>query len=148
MMESDHLPRQARDNKNTREKTETTRPVFAAQEIHIAPDVALFIKQVRKRHFLSHSYIKCIILPRQARDKHRESTQKSAVFSQYYQLTQNRTELAELYPLLEGVADFLVSRVNRTDDQGWLSIETIVGADEVRSTPAFFFPLSSVSLSS
>eukprot|EP01046_Picozoa_sp_COSAG06_P020681 COSAG06_NODE_1523_length_9173_cov_31.694682_3_plen_96_part_00 len=36
----------------------------------------------RKRHFLSHLYIKCIILPRQARDKHRESTQKSAVFSQ------------------------------------------------------------------
>jgi hypothetical protein len=39
---------------------------------------------VRKRHFLRcHLYIKCIILPRQARDKHRESTQKSAVFSQY-----------------------------------------------------------------
>jgi trehalose/maltose hydrolase-like predicted phosphorylase len=72
----------------------------------------------------------------------------SLFIKQYYQLTQNRTELAELYPLLEGVADFLVSRVNRTDDQGWLSIETIVGADEVRSTPAFFFPLSSVSLSS
>jgi hypothetical protein len=29
---------------------------------------------------LSHLYIKCIILPRQARDKHRESTQKMAVF--------------------------------------------------------------------
>jgi hypothetical protein len=98
MMESDHLPRQARDKKHTREKTETTRPIFASQEIHIAPDVSLFIKQ-------------------------------------YYQLTQNRTELAELYPLLEGVADFLVSRVNRTDDQGWLSIETIVGADEVRHDP-------------
>ena len=32
-----------------------------------------------KRHFLSTFYIKMIILPRQARDKHRESTQKSAV---------------------------------------------------------------------
>ena len=63
------------------------------QEIHIAPDVSLFIKQ-------------------------------------YYQLTQNRSELADLFPLLEGVADFLVSRVNRTDAEGWLSIETIVGADE------------------
>jgi hypothetical protein len=30
----------------------------------------------RKRHFLSHLYIKAIILPRQARDKHRESTPK------------------------------------------------------------------------
>jgi hypothetical protein len=36
--------------------------------------------QVRKRHFLSHLYIKCIILPRQARDKHRESTQKKCRF--------------------------------------------------------------------
>jgi len=36
----------------------------------------------RKRHFLSHLYIKCIILPRQARDKHRENSKKSGVFSQ------------------------------------------------------------------
>ena len=32
--------------------------------------------QVRKRHFLSHLYIKCIILPRQARDEHRENSKK------------------------------------------------------------------------
>ena len=31
---------------------------------------------VKKRHFLRHLCIKCIILPRQARDKHRETTQK------------------------------------------------------------------------
>ena len=37
---------------------------------------------VRKRLFLSHLYINVIVLPRQARDKHRESTQKqAAVFS-------------------------------------------------------------------
>ena len=30
----------------------------------------------RERHFLRHLYVKCIILPRQARDKHRESTRK------------------------------------------------------------------------
>ena len=36
--------------------------------------------QARKRHFLSHLYIKCIILPRQARDEHRENSKKSAVF--------------------------------------------------------------------
>jgi hypothetical protein len=65
----------------------------AHQEIHIAPDVSLFIRQ-------------------------------------YYQLTQNRSALKELYPLLEGISDFLVSRVNRTDAQGWLSIETVIGADE------------------
>jgi trehalose/maltose hydrolase-like predicted phosphorylase len=65
----------------------------AHQEIHIAPDVSLFVKQ-------------------------------------YYQLTQNQSALKELFPLLEGVSDFLVSRVNRTDEQGWLSVETIIGADE------------------
>jgi hypothetical protein len=32
--------------------------------------------QVRKRHFLSHLYIKVIFLPRQARDKHRENSKK------------------------------------------------------------------------
>jgi hypothetical protein len=31
---------------------------------------------VRKRHFLRHLYIKCIILPRQARDKHRNNSKK------------------------------------------------------------------------
>jgi hypothetical protein len=35
---------------------------------------------LQKTAFLSHSYLKTIILPRQARDKHRESTQKDAVF--------------------------------------------------------------------
>ena len=32
----------------------------------------LKLPKVGKRHFLRHLYIKCIILPRQARDKHRE----------------------------------------------------------------------------
>eukprot|EP01046_Picozoa_sp_COSAG06_P027978 COSAG06_NODE_2497_length_6757_cov_80.480625_5_plen_119_part_00 len=32
--------------------------------------------QVRKTHFLSHLYIKTIILPRQARDKHKKSSKK------------------------------------------------------------------------
>jgi hypothetical protein len=32
--------------------------------------------EVRKRHFLSTFSEKTVILPRQARDKHRESTQK------------------------------------------------------------------------
>ena len=32
--------------------------------------------QVRKRHFLSTFYIKMIILPRQARDKHKKSSKK------------------------------------------------------------------------
>jgi hypothetical protein len=33
-------------------------------------------RKVRKRHFLRHLYIKVIILPRQARDKHRENSKK------------------------------------------------------------------------
>jgi hypothetical protein len=37
-------------------------------------------RRLRKTAFLSHFYIKTIILPRQARDKHRESTQKKMPF--------------------------------------------------------------------
>jgi hypothetical protein len=36
--------------------------------------------RLRKTAFLSHLYIKTIILPRQARDKHRENSKKDAVF--------------------------------------------------------------------
>ena len=61
--------------------------------MHVAADVALFVKQ-------------------------------------YYQMTQNNSALLELFPLLEGVSDFVVSRVNRTDEQGWLSVENIVASDE------------------
>jgi hypothetical protein len=35
---------------------------------------------LRKTAFLRHLYIKCIILPRQARDKHGENSKKDAVF--------------------------------------------------------------------
>ena len=45
-------------------------------------------------------------------------------------MTQNSSALRELFPLLEGVSDFVVSRVNRTDAQGWLSVENIVAPDE------------------
>jgi hypothetical protein len=38
---------------------------------------------VRKRHFFSHLYIKCIILPRQARDKHRENSKKCRFLAGY-----------------------------------------------------------------
>jgi hypothetical protein len=41
----------------------------------IRGDIAL-----RKTAFLSHLYVKTIILPRQARDKHRENSKKEAVF--------------------------------------------------------------------
>ena len=38
------------------------------------------ISDLRLTAFLSHFYIKCIILPRQARDRHRENSKKYAVF--------------------------------------------------------------------
>jgi hypothetical protein len=34
-----------------------------------------------KRHFWRDLYVKTIILPRQAQDKHRENSKKSGVFS-------------------------------------------------------------------
>jgi hypothetical protein len=42
--------------------------------------MGLTVTAARKRHFLRHLYIKCIILPRQARDEHRENSKKSGVF--------------------------------------------------------------------
>jgi hypothetical protein len=46
----------------------------------------------KKTALLSHLYIKCIILPRQARDKHRENSQK-VPFSLRYDLS--RPELTD-----------------------------------------------------
>jgi hypothetical protein len=46
------------------------------------------VEAVRKRvAFLSHLYIKVIFLPRQARDKHRENTQKKMPFCRRWRLT-------------------------------------------------------------
>ena len=45
------------------------------------------LNRCEKRHFLSHLYIKCIFLPRQARDKHRENSKKSGVFRRSFTLS-------------------------------------------------------------
>jgi hypothetical protein len=52
----------------------------ADQETH----ATLQHSSLRKTVFLSHFYIKTIVLPRQARDKHRENTKKDAVFLTVY----------------------------------------------------------------
>jgi hypothetical protein len=39
------------------------------------------VLEVRKRRFFSHFYINAIILPRQARDKHRKNSKKGTTFS-------------------------------------------------------------------
>jgi hypothetical protein len=44
---------------------------------HVA---ARYAETLRKTAFLRHLYIKTNILPRQARDKHRENSKKDAVF--------------------------------------------------------------------
>jgi hypothetical protein len=46
----------------------------------ITADFEEAVLEATKRSFFSHLYIKMIILPRQARDKHRESTQKKDRF--------------------------------------------------------------------
>jgi hypothetical protein len=61
--------------------------VDAAHHVHVQSSTFLnfatqgiwgskLLGEVRKRSFLSHLYIKTIILPRQARDKHRENSKK------------------------------------------------------------------------
>ena len=58
------------------------------------------------------------------------SADVSLFAKQFYQLTKNDTALMEIYPLLESISDFVVSRINKTDGQGWYSIETVEGSDE------------------
>jgi hypothetical protein len=72
------LPRQARDKH--RENTQK-RVAFSPKQLFKAV-FPMHTDQVKKRHFLSHLYIKVIILPRHAPDKHRENSKKSAVFVQ------------------------------------------------------------------
>ena len=82
------LPRQARDDRlcaktgsgqkrrmegNCWEEQRKTRCVFRRGLTETLPEKD---RKVRKWHLLSHFYIKMIILPRQARDKHRENSKK------------------------------------------------------------------------
>jgi hypothetical protein len=64
-----------------------------------------------KTSFLRHLHIKCIILPRQARDKHRESTQKRMRWdqqrnAQMMQTRRNGKENAMFAPLSTKNAQF------------------------------------------
>jgi hypothetical protein len=74
------LPRQAQDKH--RESTQPKRVLrFPLQAIKAKIEsLNLSIQQVRKRHFGAIFYSKMIILPRQARDKHRKNSQKSDAF--------------------------------------------------------------------
>jgi hypothetical protein len=59
------------------EKKTDSRVFQPKLRVHESRNAAyLDCNQVRKRHFFRHLYIKCIILPRQARDKHRENSKK------------------------------------------------------------------------
>jgi hypothetical protein len=68
------LPRQARDKhrKNLRKE----RRFLTGREGGAQGRAQDRNGSARKRHFLRHLYIKIIILPRQARDKHRENSKK------------------------------------------------------------------------
>jgi|EP01046_Picozoa_sp_COSAG06_P004173 hypothetical protein len=57
-----------------------------------------------KRHFLRHLYIQTIILPRQARDKHRESTQKTTSVLLQVDTARHWLSMAVLERLLDGMA--------------------------------------------
>jgi hypothetical protein len=75
-MMSTHARRQQVHGQQHREPTTpivATKPSITKKEEN--PPTPL-----RKTAFLSHLYIKTMILPRQARDNHRETTQKNAVF--------------------------------------------------------------------
>eukprot|EP01046_Picozoa_sp_COSAG06_P027694 COSAG06_NODE_2459_length_6837_cov_11.462897_2_plen_170_part_00 len=98
------LPRQAR-NTNAQETLCKQQNSFFPQA-RIAPGMMLLdpgvtSAQASKRHFLSHLYIKCITLPRQARDKHRENSK-------------NDRFLAAMAPRRPACADEIQPGVGRT----------------------------------
>ena len=83
------LPRQAR-NKHRENSTKTT--VVLQCESSRACTAAAECKgcyRCEQRHFLRHLYIKCIFLPRQARDKHGENSKQSGVFLRSWRPTGN-----------------------------------------------------------
>ena len=58
-------------------------PLVALQgDAGLAGQPRVVARRCKKRHFLRHLYTKCIILPRQARDKYRENSKKEWRFSQ------------------------------------------------------------------
>jgi len=90
------LPRQARDNPYYREESTQKRTAFELLQevtederkalVELLPVYQDYMQQARKRHFLSHLYIKCIILPRQPRDKHRENSKNDRFLAEYSHL--------------------------------------------------------------
>jgi hypothetical protein len=78
-MKNDHLSRQARDK--SKENCTTMCDGQIIDKRFNANPTGGRRKGEKTCLFLRHLYIKCIILPRQARDKHRESTQKREAFS-------------------------------------------------------------------
>jgi hypothetical protein len=49
--------------------------IYPIKRVETIAECETTLSQVRKRHFIRHLHIKPIVLPRQARDKHRESSQ-------------------------------------------------------------------------
>ena len=69
------LPRQARNEYHSK-TTQTKKKHSYCLRPRRQEQVRLCALRCEKRHFWLHLYIKTNILPRQARDKHRETTQK------------------------------------------------------------------------
>ena len=57
-----------------------TEKYYSAEDVERVPEMFLLLA-VGKSHFLRHLDLKTIILPRQARDKHRKNSKTSGVFS-------------------------------------------------------------------
>jgi hypothetical protein len=88
----------------SKQKPNRTRQDDESYAVCIAELLYLVDSYLRKTAFLSHLYIKTIILPRQARDKHRENSKKDAVFRT------SRKPDPVTFPLLWGSKSSNVSR--------------------------------------
>ena len=68
--------------------------------------------QVEKTVFLRHLYIKIIILPRQARDKHRENSKKETVLLQIASIMQKQSELMDRNKKTERLLEQLLEKLS------------------------------------
>ena len=77
-----------------------------------------------KTAFLGHFYIKCIILPRQARDKHRETTQKRCRFLRSFWAVRSFTYKQGEGGDAEKVEDLCICEVQELIAAGTITDET------------------------
>jgi len=108
-MKHDRLPRQALDRRTCIRKAGTQRRTFPLRRGEASRVDPMGAKNAS---LLRHFILKCIILPRQARDKHRENTQKKGCVFAGGLEAQTATLLALYIEQVRKMTHFYVKTIN------------------------------------